>query len=312
MNRSPTESQAPAFAPCHPGWYRIRGADAVVLKQLEQELGLETSRLSSHGLFHHGEYSYCCLEVLQRGVESLLAQHVILAVSESALVSLEPPEGCPAFEEALRRLRRDGHDNHPFHIFAVLLQSLSDSADALLDTLGENLWESLIQTNAVLNSLEGEKKDYGVSDVVATQIRLNSTEEILTRLMEGQMTLNRCVRHVLPRVARRQPDLLPLYQTLIADTESVEEMAEFVHLRIRVLQQTNNMALSVKQNQIIKVFSIITCVFLPPLLISTYYSMNIAYMPILEWQFGEPMVMFLTLALALVPLLYVKHRGWLR
>jgi len=54
MNRSPTESQAPAFAPCHPGWYRIRGADAVVLKQLEQELGLETSRLSSHGLFHHG------------------------------------------------------------------------------------------------------------------------------------------------------------------------------------------------------------------------------------------------------------------
>jgi len=312
MNSNTNKPTGAAISPCYPGWYRIRGADGEVLRQLEQTLGLETSRLTSHALFHQGEYSYCCLEVLQRSGGGFLSQHLILAVSDTALVSLEPIEGCPAFDEAQRRLGRDGHQNHPYHTFAVVLQSLSDSTDSLLDNIGDNLWESLIQTNAVLNSLESEKKDYGVSDVVATQIRLNSAEEILTRLMEGQMILNRCVRHVLPRVTRRQPQLLGIFQMLIADTESVEEMADFAHLRIRVLQQTNNMALSVKQNQIIKVFSIITCVFLPPLLISTYYSMNIAYMPILEWQFGEPTVMFLTLALALVPLIYVKSRGWLR
>jgi len=86
----------------------------------------------------------------------------------------------------------------------------------------------------------------------------------------------------------------------------------FVHDRVRLLQTSNNLALSVKQNQIVKVFSVLTAVFMPALLISTYYSMNFAYMPILEWQYGEPMVIALTALLALLPLIYVKQRGLLR
>lgn len=87
-------------------------------------------------------------------------------------------------------------------------------------------------------------------------------------------------RHALARLPADQEKLKPVFHTLIDDIEAVEKQVNFVHDRVRLMQTTNNMALNVKQNQIVKVFSVVTAVFLPAMLISTYYSMNFAYMPI--------------------------------
>jgi len=45
--------------------------------------------------------------------------------------------------------------------------------------------------------------------------------------------------------------------------------------------------LDVKQNQIVKVFTIITTVFLPPTLIATFYGMNFSVMPELSFGAGK-------------------------
>jgi magnesium transporter len=70
--------------------------------------------------------------------------------------------------------------------------------------------------------------------------------------------------------------------------------------------------LNIKQNQIVKVFTIITAVFLPPTLVATFYGMNFAVMPELSWEHGFIYSIILTLAGALLPLVYIKRKGWLR
>jgi magnesium transporter len=70
--------------------------------------------------------------------------------------------------------------------------------------------------------------------------------------------------------------------------------------------------LNVKQNQIVKVFTIITAVFLPPTLIATFYGMNFTWMSELDWQQGFLVTTLMTLVAALIPLAYIKHKGWLR
>jgi len=70
--------------------------------------------------------------------------------------------------------------------------------------------------------------------------------------------------------------------------------------------------LTIKQNQIVKVFTVITAVFLPPTLVATFYGMNFAVMPELAWEHGFTASILLTSAAALLPLAYIKHKGWLR
>ena len=70
--------------------------------------------------------------------------------------------------------------------------------------------------------------------------------------------------------------------------------------------------LDLKQNQIIKVFTVVTAVFTPPTLIAAYYGQNFANMPELALGWGEWFVMGTTALFALVPLVYIKRKGWLR
>ena len=71
-------------------------------------------------------------------------------------------------------------------------------------------------------------------------------------------------------------------------------------------------SLNVRQNQVVKVFTIITAVFLPPTLIATFYGMNFSVMPELSWEWGFTATILLTLLAALLPLWYIKRKGWLR
>ena len=80
---------------------------------------------------------------------------------------------------------------------------------------------------------------------------------------------------------------------------------------MRYLQNSVVGLLNIKQNQIVKVFTIITAVFLPPTLVASVYGMNFRHMPELEWMYGYPYAVGLIVFAAILPLLYFKKKGWL-
>ena len=69
--------------------------------------------------------------------------------------------------------------------------------------------------------------------------------------------------------------------------------------------------INIEQNAIIKIFSVVAVVFLPPTLIASIYGMNVQIMPELHWAIGYPLALLLMLASAIAPYLYFKRRGWL-
>lgn len=293
-------------------WLRVNAAHPEAIHFIEQRLGVDLVRALHSGLSQQGEYSiYPLTFVSDEGAKKMVSR-VIFVVGREILLSLEPSPSPTPLNDAASRLQRDGRHNDAHESFAIVLQTISDATDELLASINADLGEALVQTNSVLDSLETRERDFGVTDVVATQVELGTVEDLLSECIETQLQLALTARQALARLPQEFAQYKPLYNTLIEDIEAVEEHVHFVHNRVRLLQLSNNLALSVKQNQIVKVFSVLTAVFLPALLISTYYSMNFAYMPILEWQYGEPMVIFLTALLALMPLVYVKQRGLLR
>ncbi len=66
-----------------------------------------------------------------------------------------------------------------------------------------------------------------------------------------------------------------------------------------------------QQNRIIKLFSVLAVVLLPPTLVASIYGMNFRHMPELEWRWGYPIALVLMLVSAVVPYLIFKFKRWL-
>jgi magnesium transporter len=69
--------------------------------------------------------------------------------------------------------------------------------------------------------------------------------------------------------------------------------------------------ISNQQNRIIKSFSGVAVVFMPPTLVASIYGMNFEHMPELAQRWGYPASLALMMLSAIAPYLYFKRRGWL-
>jgi len=68
---------------------------------------------------------------------------------------------------------------------------------------------------------------------------------------------------------------------------------------------------SIEQNNIIKIFAVLSVVLMPPTLIASVYGMNFQYMPELNEHWGYPIALAAMLAAAVVPYLIFKWKRWL-
>ncbi|MGH6898426.1 MAG: magnesium/cobalt transporter CorA [Geminicoccaceae bacterium] len=106
-------------------------------------------------------------------------------------------------------------------------------------------------------------------------------------------------------------DLRNRLRTMSRDVRSLTEHASFLSGKINFLLDATLGMINIEQNAIIKIFSVVAVVFLPPTLIASIYGMNFGFMPELAWPFGYPLALALMLGSALAPLLYFRRRGWL-
>jgi magnesium transporter len=79
-------------------------------------------------------------------------------------------------------------------------------------------------------------------------------------------------------------------------------------VQIRDLQKTQ---LDVRQNRIMTILTVVTTIFMPLTLIVGWYGMNFRYMPELNWKLGYPIVIAVSLVIAVGGLIYFKKKRWL-
>lgn len=295
-------------------WVRLVGDDPQLIAQVEKETGFALPANSTTAFAVDGETSHFAVGTIERDHLSFSDTRIAVAIGPTAVVTVEPLRGCAALDLAVTRMARDSReDDTPVEITASILQAVADTTDELVGSLNDGTEHMMTQTSAILHSLETQKaREFGVSDVTTTQQELADMEELLSHCMEHQLVLAESARHLRGHLRVLGGEARTDFGRLIDDIEAIEPHIDFVHDRVRLLQQTNNLALNVKQNQIIKVFSVVTAVFLPVMLLSTYYSMNFEYMPILSWDLAEPAIIVLSFVFAMLPLIYVRRRGWLR
>ena len=96
-----------------------------------------------------------------------------------------------------------------------------------------------------------------------------------------------------------------------SDTKALTEHAKFVASKLNFLLEATLGMINIQQNNIIKIFTVATMMFLPPTLIASVYGMNFEYLPELHMKHGYYLALLLMVLSAYVPYKIFKKKGWL-
>lgn len=269
-----------------------------------------------HSSVHEDEdYVYLFAELVAMNERREPEFHkMTFVLGDRLLVTLHDTPELTPLNRALQRLARKGNQaTNAKSLMRMILAGINDGTSQVIEAIAEDLEKTAATIAQLSNDTSSSGRELGVSDLTGTLLDLNDSEELISRCLESQLGLARVVRYLNGEVDDRlEPELQTRVKELIADVNGVKEHAAFEHDKVRYLQNSVVGLLNIKQNQIVKVFTVITAVFLPPTLVATFYGMNFAVMPELSWEHGFTVSIMLTFAAALLPLIFIKRKGWLR
>ncbi len=142
---------------------------------------------------------------------------------------------------------------------------------------------------------------------------LGREDERISNLRESLLSLERLLLF-LSAEGRGENAPKPMREatkSALRDLQSLEEDASFKAQKVQFLLDATLGFINLAQNDIIKLFSVLAVVFMPPTLIASIYGMNFRAMPELEWPLGYPIALVLMVCAAVAPYLFFRWKKWL-
>lgn len=214
----------------------------------------------------------------------------------------------------------------PFDLFAARIQkpgsACSSSTDlmiGLLETIIDRMADILemhsaeVERTSSLIFTQGVRKARKKIDLHATIQDIGLEGNHFSTLRESIVSVSRMALYLNQAVAHHE-QAGPLRETLkeiSRDLASLADHASFMSNKITFLLDATLGMINIEQNQIIKLFSVMAVMLMPPTLVASVYGMNFRHMPELEWIGGYPMALGLMFISAVVPFIYFRRKGWL-
>lgn len=184
---------------------------------------------------------------------------------------------------------------------------------------GRDILETIFETKVDLDSdyMEAIAKEIST---VSKGLSLNTTneEELLIKinvyqentlvLRESFMDKLRVVSSLLKCNEFKNDQRLKI---VIKDINSMLEFSAFIFSRLEYLQNTLLGMINMQQNKTIKIFTIVSVIFMPPTLIASIYGMNFQFMPELNWHFGYPLAIVLIICFSFLTWFIFKRNKWI-
>ncbi|MFI3286592.1 MAG: CorA family divalent cation transporter [Rikenellaceae bacterium] len=208
--------------------------------------------------------------------ESYNVEPVSFIISnEGVLVSVRNSE-FRTFREAEKRLQMNSRNfSTGYHILISLLEVRIDYDADLVEVIAKQV--------AALS------KDVNNEDSIDKKIihRINTLQENTMLVRENIFDRQRVLSGIL-RSERFPHDIYPRLQLMIKDVNSLINYADFNFQRLDYIQDSALGLINIEQNEIVKIFSVVTVIFMPATLIASIYGMNFKLMPELSWMIELP------------------------
>jgi len=230
----------------------------------------------------------------------------ILQDSKLITVRYEEPRAFAMFVQ--RASRPAGCGTTGQDILAGLIETVIDRAADVLQIMGDRIDD--ISRNVFEERTDPSQRN---AELQGTLRSLGRLGDLASKQRESLVSIERILLFLSAnfRAARVSPELREQVRTALRDLQSLEEHATFQSSKIQFLLDATLGLVNLEQNNIIKLFSVMAVVFMPPTLIASIYGMNFKHMPELDWSFGYPLAIVLMVVAAVLPYVFFRWKRWL-
>ena len=219
------------------------------------------------------------------------------------VITVQEREGDPfdplrkRIRTSMGRIRSEGAD---YLVYAIV----DTVMDAYIPIIGSIAEELEVLEEAVLSG------DTSLTLTRPHQLRkeLNVIRRVCVPIRDLLAPLH---REELPYV---KPRIRPYFRDC---ADHVVQLIEMIDVERDFCSSVIDLSVSNRMNEIMKVLTLISTIFIPLSFIAGLYGMNFQFdkspwnMPELKWYFGYPLVLVLMISVAFTMVLFFKRRGWI-
>lgn len=202
-----------------------------------------------------------------------------------------------SFSETYRKLRAikpvDGED-----IFLTILETRIDYDADLIEHITDRISE-------ISKQMVGDKDPNR-----ELLLKITALQETTIAIRENIVEKQRIISSMLKSKMFPKEDHENM-RIMIKDVGSLLDHTSFNFERLEFLQNTFLGLVDMEQNRVIKIFTVVTVIFMPPTLIASAYGMNFKFMPELDEIWGYPFAILLMFLSSVGTLLFFRRKKWL-
>ncbi|MBX2806436.1 MAG: magnesium transporter CorA family protein [Hyphomicrobiales bacterium] len=207
----------------------------------------------------------------------------------------------------------------PFRAFTAQVQRQAELAgtgeiimigllDAIIDRIADVLEKVQRDMNSISRTIFSRQK----TDYEEVLRKIGLSEGLNSRARESLVSIGRVLSFLSrPNEVKPHKVLARSLKTLSRDVISLSDHSSFLANNITFLLDATLGMSNIEQTGVIKIFSVMSVLFLPPTLIASIYGMNFQTMPELALKYGYPVSLILMIIAGILPYWYFKRRGWL-
>ena len=247
----------------------------------------------------YDDFTYSYLRVLDTGTLRKLPDRMALFMKKNLLICVEIVDADKHLENKFRDILTGNirHMTLEKILYNILIGFLGDINDTLF-----HVESHVLQLEERL--FNGEETGDVNKEAFQIKRHLFTCQNYYEEIQDVCLALTANANHIFHQ------DSMRYLKILTEKTERICKNLDQLLERLIHLQEAYDAALDLNLNRIMKIFTVVTTVFLPLTLIAGWYGMNFN-MPELEWKYGYSCVIGLSVLVIIVSMLFFKRKKWL-
>ena len=293
-------------------WINVNGIhDVDLLRKLGEYFGFHPLALEDvlntgqrPKVDYYEDHQYIIVKEL-RWQQTLEVEQVSIFLGRKFVITLQETQGDPfgPVRDRIRtgkgRIRKMGPD----YLAYALIDAVVDEFFPILEKFGE-----------LIEDLESEMVEVPTQDTLRRIHQIKRDLLVLRRAAWPEREVINCLQRDESRLIRKETKvfLRDCYDHTVQIMDIIENYRDLAASLVEVYLSS----ISNRMNEVIKMLTLVTSVFIPLTFIVGVYGMNFNpasspwNMPELNWYWGYPATLAVMLALAIAMLMYFRRKGW--
>lgn len=197
--------------------------------------------------------------------------------------------------------------NSPPAVLAGLVEAIINRVADVIERVATDLDAASVDVFSASRRKRGAMRDFR-----RVLERLGQNGELISKARESLVSLSRLLTFVQQSTSvPMSQEVRARFRTLTRDVMAMSDHASFLGSKVSFILDATLGLINIDQNNILKIFSVVTVFLLPPSVIGAAYGMNFQHIPGATEPWGFWAALGLMLASAIGPFLWFKRKGWL-